>query len=120
MTARRRSSKSAPPLEGLALEMVARRFRVLGDPQRLRILQALLSGERTVGELVDVCDCTQGNVSTHLRVLRSERLVSVRREGTTRYYAIADPSLEQLCHLVCGSIEETLADQLDRFRDDAR
>jgi DNA-binding transcriptional ArsR family regulator len=91
-----------------AVELVAERFRVLGEPMRLRLLDALRSGPRSVGELVERTRASQANVSKHLALLHGAGLVSRRREGTTVYYTLADPSIFQLCDLVCGRLEATL------------
>jgi ArsR family transcriptional regulator len=118
MAARRRTAKKTrSALDGAALSAVAKRFRVLGDEQRLRILQALMAGERSVSELVEICDCSQGNVSTHLRLLREAGLVSARAAGTQRFYEISDPTLFAVCEIVCGSIDDQLEDSLTRFRE---
>lgn len=91
-----------------AIEQVAERFRVLGEPMRLRLLHALRRGERSVGDLVQRTGATQANVSRHLALLHGAGLVGRRREGTTVYYTLADPSIFQLCDLVCGRLEATL------------
>ena len=85
------------------LELVARRFRTLGEPFRLRLLQELESGERTVNELVAALDGNQPNVSKHLQILHDAGLVSRRRESTSIVYAICDPMVFKLCDLVCRS-----------------
>lgn len=85
------------------LALVARRFRTLGEPFRLRILQLLQRGELTVGQLVDSLDGNQPNVSKHLAILHDAGLVSRRREGTSILYAISDPMVFRLCELVCRS-----------------
>lgn len=85
------------------MALVARRFRTLGEPFRLRILQLLQRGELTVGELVDSLDGNQPNVSKHLAILHDAGLVSRRREGTSILYAISDPMVFRLCDLVCRS-----------------
>lgn len=85
------------------LALVARRFRTLGEPLRLRILQLLQRGELTVGELVDSLDGNQPNVSKHLAILHDAGLVSRRRDGTSVLYAISDPMVFRLCDLVCRS-----------------
>ncbi len=118
MAARRRTAKKPKTaLGGTALSAVAKRFRILGDEQRLRILQELMHGERSVSELVAVCECSQGNVSTHLRLLREAGLVSVRADGTQRLYEISDPTLYAVCEIVCGAIDDQLEDSLTRFRE---
>ena len=91
-----------------ALEQVAERFRVLGEPMRLRLLDGLRNGERSVGDLVERTGATQANVSKHLALLHVAGLVSRRRVGTTVYYTLTDPSVFQLCDLVCGRLEANL------------
>ena len=88
------------------LDLVARRFRVLGEPYRLRILQALESGETSVGELVAVLDGNQPNVSKHLQILSDAGLIRRRREGTSIFYSMSDPMVLKLCALVCSSEAE--------------
>jgi DNA-binding transcriptional ArsR family regulator len=85
------------------IALVARRFRTLGEPYRLRILQQLEAGEMTVGELVTQLNGNQPNVSKHLQILHDGGLVSRRRSGTSILYEIADPIVLQLCELVCRS-----------------
>lgn len=86
--------------------LVARRFRTLGEPYRLRILQQLEHGERSVSELVAALDGNQPNVSKHLQVLFDAGLLGRRREGTSVLYAISDPMVFKLCELVCHSEAE--------------
>ena len=85
------------------LELVAKRFRTLGEPFRLRLLQELESGEKTVNGLVAALDGNQPNVSKHLQILHDAGLVSRRRESTSIVYAISDPMVSRLCELVCRS-----------------
>jgi DNA-binding transcriptional ArsR family regulator len=85
------------------MDLVARRFRTLGEPFRLRILQQLETGEKAVGALVASLDGNQPNVSKHLTILHDAGLVSRRREGTSILYAISDPMVFRLCELVCKS-----------------
>ena len=85
------------------MELIARRFRTLGEPCRLRLIQQLEKGERSVGELVEALDGNQSNVSKHLQVLYDAGLVSRRREGTSVLYVIGDPMVLKLCELVCRS-----------------
>jgi DNA-binding transcriptional ArsR family regulator len=97
-----------PKLSPEAIDLVAERFRVLGEPTRLRLLNALRQGDRSVTELVAAIGTTQANVSKHLQVLYAAGFVSRRREGTTVVYQLADPSVFQLCELVCGRLDATL------------
>lgn len=98
------------------LVLLARRFAVLGDPTRLKLLHALFAGEKNVSELVALAHATQPNVSRHLHKLMHTGTVSRRKQGTTVYYAIADPTLIKLCELVCGSLEKQLNTQAGNFR----
>lgn len=91
-----------------AVELVAARFRILGEPIRIQILQALQAGERNVGELVADVGSTQPNVSKHLRILQDARLVVRRQDGNNVYYAVADATVFDLCDLVCGSVSTQL------------
>jgi DNA-binding transcriptional ArsR family regulator len=96
-----------PRISREALEQVAERFRVLGEPTRLRLLEAMRHGAQSVGDLVEATDAGQANVSKHLRLLRDAGLVGRRRKGTTVFYHLADPSVLQLCDLVCGRLVAT-------------
>ena len=86
------------------IDLVAARFRTLGEPLRIRILQALQGGERNVTALVDGTGSTQPNISKHLRILQEAGLVARRQDGNNVYYSIADPTVFDLCDAVCSSI----------------
>uniref|UniRef100_UPI00333F8383 ArsR/SmtB family transcription factor n=1 Tax=Castellaniella defragrans TaxID=75697 RepID=UPI00333F8383 len=92
------------------LEPVAAYFHALSEPTRLRILNLLCQGERNVGELAEQCGYTTANVSRHLSVLKKNGLVTREARGNNVYYQIADPSVNALCDLVCGSILRQLED----------
>lgn len=100
-----------PALTDEALELVARRFAVLAEPMRLRLIQALFAGERNVTELVEATGGTQANVSRHLQTLMAAHLLSRRKDGLQVFYRISDPTIPKLCELVCGSLEKTLSRQ---------
>jgi len=108
-------TKSPRPLSDAALELIARRFAVLAEPMRLRLLHALFAGEQSVNELVKLTGGTQANVSRHLQTLAQAHLVARRKEGQQVFYAIADPSIFQLCAQVCGSMEQQLSRQAGAF-----
>jgi len=92
------------PMTEAMLEAVALRFRALAEPARLRILQQLLDGERSVNELTEASGLSQANTSKHLATLHAAGLVARRKEGVTVYHAIADPVVHELCDLVCARI----------------
>jgi ArsR family transcriptional regulator len=91
-----------------AIDLVAERFRTLGEPTRLHLLNELRHGERSVGDLVEALGATQANVSKHLQLLHAAGMVDRRREGTTIYYRVSDSSVFRLCELVCGRLEDAL------------
>ena len=102
-----------PVLSDQALDLLAARFRALADPTRLRILNTLMQGESSVGELIASTGLEQPSVSRHLIVLRREGIVVRRAEGNRAYYRIEDPTVIRLFGLVCGGLVERLADDLD-------
>ncbi len=94
-------------MEGLpdeALVQVAAYFQALAEPTRLRILNLLRQQERNVGELAGLCGYSAANISRHLALLTRHGLVAREARGNSAYYRIADPSVYELCDLVCGSI----------------
>jgi len=96
-----------PGMKGLsseALLQVAAYFQALSEPTRLQILNLLREGERNVGELAQLCGYSAANISRHLAMLTQQGLVARESRGNSAYYSISDPSVYQLCDLVCGSI----------------
>lgn len=98
------------PLPDPLIDLIARRFRVLGEPMRIRVLDRLRDGEATVLELADELDSSQQNVSKHLQVLLDAGLVGRRKQGTHAYYSIADEGVLELCEHVCGSLHRQLGE----------
>ena len=92
------------------MEQAARRFRLLGEPVRLELLNHLhVRGEMTVQQLVEATGYQQANVSKHLGQMAEEGLVTRRKDGLYSYYSISDPTLSALCMLVCGRLREEMA-----------
>jgi DNA-binding transcriptional ArsR family regulator len=91
------------------LSLIAERLRVLAEPARLEILNALRHGELSVTELVDRTGLGQTNISKHLQLLLSQGFVSRRKEGLYAYYSVADRFVFKLCDLMCDSLDETIA-----------
>jgi DNA-binding transcriptional ArsR family regulator len=96
------------PLPEDLAELVARRFRVLAEPMRIRLLDRLRAGEASVGELTEALGGTQQNVSKHLAVLADAGMVARRKQGNHVYYGIADENVFALCESVCGAVQEQL------------
>lgn len=104
------------PLPPELMDRVAERFRLLGDVQRLGLLQALRAGERGVGELAELLGTSIPNASKHLKQLAQAGLLQRRQEGTSVFYAIADPAVFDLCEVVCGSLERAARAEVKRLR----
>ncbi|MCC6232951.1 MAG: helix-turn-helix transcriptional regulator [Verrucomicrobiales bacterium] len=104
--------QSLPPQ---ALDLIATRFRVLGEPMRLRLLIALENAELNVSQLVAATGATQANVSRHLQTLTEAGILGRRKEGLNVYYHVADPSIFKLCEQVCGSLQRRLDQQARAF-----
>ena len=96
------------PLPDDLVELIARRFRVLGEPMRIKLLDRLREGEASVNELSDSLDASQQNVSKHLAVLAEVGFLGRRKEGTHVHYRIVDEGVFALCDQVCGSVQEQL------------
>jgi DNA-binding transcriptional ArsR family regulator len=96
------------------VELIAARFRALGEPARIRLLERLRLGEACVQELVAATGWSQQNVSRHLAVLLHSGIVARRRAHGRSYYWIADPGVVALCDQVCSSVERQ-ASELSRL-----
>ena len=90
------------------MDLIADRFRVLGEPARLRILTALRDEERNVTELVRETGLTQANLSKHLQLLLRLGFVERRKEGVSTYYSLADRDVFRLCDIMCGRLEKEM------------
>jgi ArsR family transcriptional regulator len=99
---------SHPLPEDLA-ELIARRFRALAEPMRVRLLDLLRDGEAGVNELAARLAASQQNVSKHLAVLADVGIVGRRKDGTHVYYRIVDEGVLGLCEQVCGSMQTQFA-----------
>jgi len=87
------------------LHEAARRFALLSDPTRLRLVSALHeAGEATVGEIAAATGASLPNVSQHLARLADGGIVARRRDGRSVRYWIADPTIEGLCRIVCDAL----------------
>jgi DNA-binding transcriptional ArsR family regulator len=98
------------PLPDALVEVIARRFRVIGEPMRIRILDELREDEASVHELTKALGASQQNVSKHLQVLLDAGIVGRRKEGNNAIYSITDPSVFALCDEVCGSVRRRLSE----------
>ena len=108
-------TKRRPVLPASALTMVASRFRALGDPSRLKIVNLLMGGELGVQELLQETGLSQTNLSRHLGVLRQAGILERRSDGNHAFFQIGDPTLIEVWRIVCGSLAEQLAEDLEGF-----
>lgn len=100
------------PMPRELLELVAERFKALGEPVRLQLLDALRRGEYTVGELADHTGLQPANVSKHLQILYQLGFVARRKEGLFIHYRLGDDRIVDLCDLMCGKLEEEAATRM--------
>ena len=96
------------PVSNELAELIARRFRVIGEPMRIRLLDRLRDGEATVSELTESLGASQQNVSKHLTVLADAGILGRRKDGNHVRYRIVDEGVFALCEEVCGSVREQL------------
>jgi DNA-binding transcriptional ArsR family regulator len=97
-------TKIQAPLTEIELDHLATRFKLLGEPMRLRILQAVCHDAKTVNEIVEITGSTQANVSKHLSLLATAGILSRKKEGQCVYYGMQDKMVMQLCSMVRSQI----------------
>ena len=98
------------PLPELLVEHIAQRFRVLGEPTRIRLLDALRDGPSTITELQEATGASQQNVSKHLGLLVEAGMVRRDRSANRALFSIADDTLFDLCEQVCGGLRRQVAE----------
>jgi len=96
---------SRPLPTAAQLEQIALLFKMLGEPMRLRILQAVCHAPRYVGEIVELTGATQPNVSKHLALLVSSGVLMRERSGQRVRYGLKNTLVTRLCEAVCASLE---------------
>jgi DNA-binding transcriptional ArsR family regulator len=100
------TAKSTRLLTAEELERIAGRFKVLGEPMRLRILQTVCKEPRSVNQIVAAVGSTQANVSKHLALLAAGGVLARRKNGQCVYYAVKDKLAVKLCELVRAQLTE--------------
>jgi DNA-binding transcriptional ArsR family regulator len=96
------------PLPDELVDLIARRFRLIGEPMRIRLLDRLRDGEATVNELAAGVGASQQNVSKHLAVLADAGILTRQKQGNHVHYRIEDDGVFELCERVCGSMQRQL------------
>lgn len=92
----RRSRAPAPPISGAVLATAAEVIKCMGHPLRLRLLEALEDGERSVSELRAHSGASQSAVSQQLAILKAKGIVECRREGTHVLYRVTEPKVTSI------------------------
>jgi len=95
--------------DSFPFDLVARKLKAMADPSRLSMLHSLCEGEKSVSELVGETGLAQANVSKHLRILRDEGLVLSRRRHRNIFYRLSNEVAEEICLIICRSIQERAA-----------
>lgn len=95
---------------------IAGRLRAMSDPARLAIIHCLCGGEKNVSRIVDETGYGQACISKHLSILRRHELVRTRRDHRKIFYSLTSTLPEDICRMVCRSIEDTTSDRLDALR----
>lgn len=106
-------TREKPSLTPELVEVVAERFKALAEPARLKILNVLRAGEKTVSEIMEGTGLGQANASKHLQQLHSLGFVTRRKAGLYVHYGLADDDVFRLCDIMCGR----LATETDRRRE---
>ena len=88
------------------MEQIATHFRLLGEPMRLKILQAVCGESRTVNDIVSAVGATQANVSKHLSLLATAGILTRKKEGQCVFYGLNDPLTLKLCELVHAQLAD--------------
>jgi DNA-binding transcriptional ArsR family regulator len=96
------------PLPDDLADLIARRFRAIAEPMRIRLLDQLRDGEESVSALAEALEASQQNISKHLTVLAEVGIVGRRKDGNHVYYGIVDDGVFALCEQVCGSVQQQL------------
>jgi DNA-binding transcriptional ArsR family regulator len=106
------------PIPGPLAELIAGRLRVLAQPIRVRLIDELMAGTRTVREIADALGTTQQNISHHLGLLHQAGILTRRREGTRVRYELSDPFVIELFERAASSVSRQLGELTKRIGPD--
>ena len=99
-----------PKIDMTIYNMQAAISKTLANPIRLAILHTLRDGEKNVNELTDLLGISQSNLSQHLALMRQVGILTTRKQGTSIYYSVTNPKINQ----ACDTVREVLLDQLSQ------
>ena len=100
------SESASGPIHDQLFPILAERLKALADPTRLRMVNLLMQGERTVGDVAEGLGLRHGTASSHLGVLSRAGIVGSRKDGTRAYYCITNPMVHDLCKVMCQGIKD--------------
>ena len=113
LSSSRRAETSSQPISVIKAEL----FKALAHPARIRILEVLSDGERSVGELQPLVGIELSHLSQQLAVLRRARLVTSRKEGPSVFYAVKDTLVVELLRVAKRLLINSLAETSDLLAD---
>ena len=99
-----------PKIDMTIYNLQAEISKTLANPIRLAILHSLRDGEKSVNELTDILGISQSNLSQHLALMRQKSILKTRKQGTSIYYSVTNPKINQ----ACDTVREVLLDQLNQ------
>ncbi len=97
-----------PKVDMTIYNLQAQITKTLANPIRLAILHSLKNEEKSVNELTNILGISQSNLSQHLALLRQSGIVKTRKQGTSIFYSVTNPKINQ----ACDTVREVLLDQL--------
>lgn len=106
-----------PKIDMTIYNMQATISKTLANPIRLAILHTLRDGEKSVNELTDILGISQSNLSQHLALMRQVGILTTRKQGTSIYYSVTNPKINQACDMVRAVLLDQLK-QKQEFADD--
>lgn len=83
---------------------LARVFKILSEPSRLRIIRSIFDEEKCVNTISEETGLFQPNVSKHLKTLEKSGIVASRIQGLFKYYIVIDPTIQEICNRICSAI----------------
>ena len=105
-----------PKIDMTIFNMQAAISKTLANPIRLAILYTLKDGEKSVNEFIDIIGISQSNLFQHLAFMRQIEILNTRKQGTSVYYSVANPKINE----ACNTVREVLSDQLRKKQDLAK
>jgi ArsR family transcriptional regulator, virulence genes transcriptional regulator len=99
-----------PKIDMTIYNLQAEVSKTLANPIRLAILHALRDGEKNVNELTGILGISQSNLSQHLAIMRQKGILKTRKQGTSIFYSVTNPKINQ----ACDTVREVLLDQLNQ------